>query len=372
MIKRARLYPLQMIAIVALVLGMTATYESQAAGVQARGQGTYHYEGRFKKKNMQAYRQAAIDDAVRSAWGQYIGTLPQTRQLAYRQIEGELTSNLNRYVTNIVVLEESHDKKAKVVQVFIRAEISSAAVDAAFNANSAIQNAGGSGSLFTFIFTAREVISIKSFADKTTQISQSKNSAIASAGKANSGASTTVSAQGESFSKTVTGGNVESKAAKITYAIRSAQDIDTAMSDILTTAGYEVVLYGDVVSACAGVEPETIRAEFSVNDDISRQTRKSAIDASRECEVSYFSIGTIDIGKSDTDPITGNQRVYVSVRGQVWDITKRLPRKVASVGPVQFAGLGPDQTVASRNALIIAAKEAAAKLVAQMNAKGLY
>ena len=63
--------------------------------------------------------------------------------------------------------------------------------------------------------------------------------------------------------------------------------------------------------------------------------------------------------------------MYVSVRGQVWNISRRLPRQVASVGPVQFAGMGPNPTVAKNNALVLASKEAAQILVNQMNAKGL-
>ena len=53
-------------------------------------------------------------------------------------------------------------------------------------------------------------------------------------------------------------------------------------------------------------------------------------------------------------------------------LPEELPKKVASVGPIQYAGLGPDQIVAQRNALILAAREASKSLVDQMNAKGLY
>ena len=98
---------------------------------------------------------------------------------------------------------------------------------------------------------------------------------------------------------------------------------------------------------------------------------KSAIKGSRDCEVSYFAVGTLDVGVQDTDPVTGDKRVYVSVRGQVWNIDKRLPKTVASVGPVQYSGLGPDDAVAKRNALALAAKEVAKTIVHQMNAKGL-
>jgi len=55
----------------------------------------------------------------------------------------------------------------------------------------------------------------------------------------------------------------------------------------------------------------------------------------------------------------------------LWDISPKLPRKIGSVGPVQYSGLGPDQSVASRNALQNAARETARSLVDQLNARGI-
>ena len=110
---------------------------------------------------------------------------------------------------------------------------------------------------------------------------------------------------------------------------------------------------------------------IGVNDDMSRRSRGSAIGASRDCEIRLFATGTIDIGVQDIDPVSGNRRVYVSVRGQVWNIDKRLPKKVTSVGPVQYAGLGPNDKVAMRNALTLAAEKAGREIVDQLNAKGI-
>ena len=250
--------------------------------------------------------------------------------------------------------------------------INTNAVDTTLNMNSAIQKEDGYGSMFSFIFMAREVTSMKSYDSKVTKIVAKDQESTASENTVVDGGNIASSQSGSSFSKSTTGGSSERKADKVAYAVTSAQDIDAAMGEALSTAGYEVVDYGDVVSECGGAEPSDIRDEFSQSDDMSRTTRKHAIKGARECEVSYFATGTIDVGLRDVDPITGNQRVYVSVRGQVWDITRRLPKKVASVGPVQFAGLGPDQKVAQRNALILASKEAAQNLVNQMNAKGLH
>lgn len=88
-------------------------------------------------------------------------------------------------------------------------------------------------------------------------------------------------------------------------------------------------------------------------------------------EVNAFAVGTLDMGIQDIDPVSGNKRVFVSVRAQVYSLAGKLPRAIASVGPVQYAGLGPDQSVASRNALQQAAKEVASNVAAQLRARGL-
>jgi hypothetical protein len=75
---------------------------------------------------------------------------------------------------------------------------------------------------------------------------------------------------------------------------------------------------------------------------------------------------------SDIDPATGNTRTSVSFRGQVWDITSGLARVVASIGPVQKFGLGPDATSATTEALRVAATEGATEIVNQLNAKKLH
>jgi uncharacterized protein with GYD domain len=154
--------------------------------------------------------------------------------------------------------------------------------------------------------------------------------------------------------------------------VTSPEDVTAAMSDVLDTSGFEVAAYDDVVANCGGVDRSSVMNEFSASDDMSGQTRRSVIAASRQCGASLFATGTIDVGVQDTDPVSGNKRVYVSVRGQVWDIRQPLPRMVASVGPVQFAGLGPDDTVATRNALNLASRAAAKTLVDQLNAKQIH
>ena len=55
-------------------------------------------------------------------------------------------------------------------------------------------------------------------------------------------------------------------------------------------------------------------------------TRKAVFDSAKKCGVNTFAIGTLDIGLQDTDPVTGQKRVYVSLRTQINDLSSMLPR----------------------------------------------
>jgi hypothetical protein len=59
------------------------------------------------------------------------------------------------------------------------------------------------------------------------------------------------------------------------------------------------------------------------------------------------------------------------VSGQVLDLSGRFPRKVSSVGPVQFSGMGRDESIARVNALTKAAESAGQQLMNELNAKGV-
>jgi hypothetical protein len=214
-------------------------------------------------------------------------------------------------------------------------------------------------SLFSFLFMARKTTSVTEFDNTRTDTRVRKNTAPGSEGFVTGTQVQTIS------------GSTERREDAVTWEVTSSQDIDSAMGEVLTTAGIEYAAYDDVMINGGGPDPAVIKSEFVKKDDLSAQTRAKVISASRKCDVRYLATGTIDIGLQDVDPVSGNKRVYVSVRANLWDISLTLPRKIGSVGPVQFSGLGPDQSVASRNALIIAAKETALSLVDQLNNKGV-
>jgi hypothetical protein len=214
-------------------------------------------------------------------------------------------------------------------------------------------------SLFSFLFLARKTSSVTEHDDTRTDFREQVNTTPGKVGLVTGKQKVTI------------GGSTVRREDDVRYSVTSSQDIDAAMGEVFTSAGIEYGAYEDVMINGGGPDPKVIQAQFATTDDMSAQIRSKVFAAARKCNVRYFSVGTIDIGLKDVDPVTGNKRVYVSVRAQLWDISPMIPRKIGSVGPVQFCGLGPDQSVASRNALIIAAKETAITLTEQLNAKGV-
>lgn len=329
-------------------------------------------------------KQRAIASAKISAWKNLTATFTQAQTKLLASSGEEFQKNLDNYITDTVVVDEKVDPSSRTIAVVVRVGFNMRAIEQALDSQSANTGsglasaapAGREGSQFMFLFMSRKASSVKQFQEKRIDIHEESTKRGKSGGRMEreGGASVRVAetAENTSVSRTASGGSVEHKEDKMAYEVASSQDVDSAMGDVLTTSGIEFVSYDDVVSNCGGADSAAIKKEFSAKDDMSRDLRAKIIDAARRCEIRFFAVGTLDIGMQDVDSVTGNKRVSVSVRSQLWDIGKRLPKKVGSIGPVQYAGLGPDQSVAMRNALVLASKEAARGLVDQLNAKKVH
>jgi len=367
-----RLLPLRHIALGIFLASSIAIGPAYALDVKGKGDVPYD-SSMFSSKPDAETRQKAVRAAKESAWKRYTSTFNAAKLKLYSRVEPEILANLDQYIVDSTVVDESLDKDARVFSVVIRASINETALENKLNDSGGGLAApgGGQGAMFSFIFVAREAESVKSFDARKTDIRAEEKTLNGSQDAAVRGGAASYGENSKSMSTVTQGGSTLRKADEMKYRLRSAADVDAAMSDVLSSSGFDVVAYTDVVSNCGGTSPDVIKADFTAGDEISPQARKGAIDGARACSVTILAVGTLDVGMQDVDPVSGNQRVYVSVRAQVWDIAAKLPRKIASVGPVQYAGLGPNPEVAGRNALILASKESAKAIVDQLNAKGV-
>ena len=349
------------------ILLLLATSFAFAQVAEVKGVGTIQYEaGVFSNDPSDSDKKRAFENAKLAAWRTYVAKLNPAKQKILFAKEKDVQGNIDRLVTSFAIVDQKVDPALKTYTVVARVGFNEGAVDQlaeSMTVSGTGQAASGmrsKDSLFSFLFMARKATSIRQFDERRTMVREAS-------------ASTSVSDDGGVTAreeKTV-GGSTLRKEDAVTYAVSSSQDIDSQMGEILNTAGVEYAGYDDVVTECKAPTVNSFKNEFVKDDELTPSTRSKVIAAARACDVRYFAYGTIDSGVSDADPVSGARRVYVSVRSQLWDLSQRLPRKIGSVGPVQYSGLGPDQSVASRNALQTAAKETARALVDQLNAKGV-
>ncbi len=274
-----------------------------------------------------------------------------------------IEASIDRFVVDYVIINDVTDNNDKTRHVLIQAKIDPGAIDRELskitNANTASEQ---QSAYITFVFVAREVKSLKQF--DTKRVLQFSNKSSYDDDRSDSPV--------RSFkSNTTIGGSRLKKADEIQWTVSTVNEINTAMNNVFTSLGYEVIDAVDLYDASKGMlDTEKFINDYKKGDDISPATRRAAISGCRAANLDYFATGTLDIGVGNTVS-SDLECVYVSVTGKIWSIKTPFPRIVASVGPVQCAGLGPDQRVAKLNALKAAGETVARELTSQMRMKGI-
>ena len=358
---------------VAVLASLVFLQAAHAQRVEVNAVGTYAYdakqaEGRqfATSKPTEDEKSKAVTAARQSAWKIYVSNMNPARQQAIFKHEKALLEQLGDFITDQTVLDAAKGTPNRAsLKVAVRFAFNDERVARAIQALTVGDDksaAASGGSTFSFLFLSRKATSIQQFDARKTAVTQTESATV----KARDGGAT-------STNSSTTGGSTIQKEDTVTYEVTSAEDLDSAIGENLNASGIEYVSYSDVVANCNAMPSRKFSDDFVKSDEMTPETRKAIIAALRsaDCNVKYFLFGTVDTGVADVDPVTGNKRVYVSVRSQLWDITQKLPRKLSSVGPKQFAGVGPNQSVASKNALNVAARDVSRTLVDQLNAKGI-
>jgi len=163
---------------------------------------------------------------------------------------------------------------------------------------------------------------------------------------------------------TQTSGSTMKKSEELAYRGYNPSEIDTKVTEIFNKASFEVVPAYEV-----NITPEQFATDFATLNEISSSTQKEATNLAREGGLDFLAIGMLDVGREETDPVTGQYKIYVKVNGYIMDLRKKFAVKICSVGPVQYSGFGENPTVAKTNALIEASTKASKDLVDQLRVK---
>jgi len=351
----------------------------------AKGSATVTYAGKIKPEDKnKAFREAQVKAVER-----YYAESGDSESANFDNVRDKVLENLDKFVLSASLISEQEFPDKKQYNVVVRIELNVAKLRNTLKANSAIgSTAAANKSPLTFVFMARQVASVKEYDARQVKRVEVRGEASANrsdrektseservgGGSVKTGAaadrSMTASAQ---RSLTVeTGGSRLQKADDTAWRLIPAQSLNAQFTGVFAKAGFDVVEAAYVEPQSQGLlSVKAIERDYETGNDLAPETLRNTAQGLKNAQIPYLALGTLDVGVKDTDPGTGLVRVYVTVTGKILDLNSRFPRTVSSVGPVQFAGTGPTESVAQTNALKLAADNAARELVSQINNVGV-
>ena len=148
-------------------------------------------------------------------WESYTSNFSDAKMKQYLMVEEQIKPEIDRFFTSLSVVDIDVKSELKTFTVYARAKINDTAVNAKLSfLSKAGQTSTGDGSPFTFIFIAKQAEKVLDFKDL------------------------------DSFDLQ------ERKSSDYKYVSSNSTFIDTSITNILSTAGFEVVSYSDVIIQC--------------------------------------------------------------------------------------------------------------------------
>ena len=161
-----------------------------------------------------------------------------------------------------------------------------------------------------------------------------------------------------------TSGSIDKKSEVVRYRSYSPEEIEAKVTEVFNKADFTVVPTFE-----SGINRDKFLKDFSGGDDITDATKKETVDLTKTKGINLIAVAMLDVGREQIDSATGLSKVYVNVMGYILDSRGKFTKKIASVGPIQYSGLGENPKVAKVNALVSAGTSAAKDLVDQLRAK---
>jgi hypothetical protein len=375
-------------ALALLVLAAGVGAHAQVAN--ARGKASVTYEGSvFGSKASPEAKARAFKDAQVKAVEFYYAEAGQSESANFDAIRDRVAANLDKFILDTTVLDEQDQTDKRVYTVTVRTSINVAQLRNAVKAGSATQATGKADkSKLTFLFVSRQVDSEKTFDDRVYQredrgvkvdvagsdARRGKEGESLRGGQIGTNASTQRSASFEAKrTDTIeTGGSTTRRASESTWRIFPSANLNSVFTGVFASAGFKVLEAGFVEPYTNGLlKIKNVENDYKSGNDLDPGTLRDVVRGLQAAQIPYLAFGTLDVGLTDTDPATGLKRVAVTVTGKILDLSSGIPENVSTVGPVQYAGIGPTEAEARGNALKKAADSAARELVSQVTNVGL-
>jgi hypothetical protein len=351
-----------------------------------QGQASLSYTG---KSVPPAVRAQAIQTAEVRALETYYAKAGSSASANFESIKDKVISNLDQYVLDETIIEEQDHKDVHDYTVSLRAKLNVSELDNAIRAASAALVPRSARSKITFLIVARQAstqtdydprtyqrLDVSAKGDAAASVTQNTSEGESiSKNQVNTNGAKSVAAVAQANSSVAVerGGSTTRKASETTWRIFPSSNMDQVLSGAFLQAGFRFTAAMDVEPYSGGkLHVEAVREDYKSGMDLKSQTLQDVEVGLRNAKIPYLALGTLDVGFANPDPATGLLRVAVNVNAKILDLSDPIPDTVATVGPVQYAGLGPTETEAQTNALKLASQSAAKELISQLNNTGVH
>ena len=375
-------FPVRLAYVCAMLLGLTwggrVAAQDQAPAAtdrivkkQVLAAVSYVPEGLFGGSVPSSARQQAELAARQAAVVLYRGDCAPARRQLLEKMAAEVDANIMRIVPLLDVLNERIDKEHKTLELSATATIDVGLIDAIIKSGLAAATTAATPAKekvpMVFIFMSRKIAGITTSDGKKVSFQKNTKQAAESEKTKAGGKGVDVDYNMEDLTVKEYGGKSIDKAQVVEWVADTVSSVDTAINEVFTQAGYETTDAVDV----EGLNIRKFREDYGVGDDVKPETRQEANKHLRGLEVGYFATGHMDVSLPAKHEVSGLPQVFVKVEAKITDLRGKLPKTVAAVAGEYYQGCGENVQVATQNALLTAARQAAAKLVDQLRAKGL-
>ena len=321
----------------------------------------------------------AKSTAIYAALDNYLTKVDSSKARKAKEKRSELRSRVSDFVS-LSSIESEPVPESNSIRYFARASVNDNMFNEILFGDVAVSDTG-EGSMFGFIVLPRIQDSVETFGLEINDRTISKEGTITENQTDDamnaSGNSDSVTAVERNKKTTVSSNNSSAstvrKSNKVTWRLADATPSDSQINKHFTENGYEMIEFNNIIDSCGGenMSADLVREDLlaSKSGDLSRKVNKAMTRAIQECEIPLFGVGVINIDSVMRDRNSGGITANVVVNIKVQDYSKRLPRRVASVGPIRFKGIGATEEEAIDAALIDAASNASDQILAQLRTK---
>lgn len=329
----------------------------------------------FSKKPKPEQIQSAIDLASTEVWKKFLLSVPQAELIRYDDPENKakIESRFSEIVSLVGEPQIRIDEDKKIIQVGGRGVVNVELVKV-IAGESTRNNAQNAEIAIGFLILPRLQQSVTSFDTVRESVSSStsrdmnENVLKEEISGDSQGVAERIVEGNKAASERVTreSGSSTRMAQESEYTLGNVVQVTGALSEVFNNAGFDAYDYADIAANCGGPSSDLVMAAIldRKTGDLPGDMRKGMFDATRDqgCLAGeFFILGTIDIDSIELKQGITHASAIVNV--QIFDLSRRIPKRIASIDSVRRDGEGSTEDKAISNAISKATELAGGEIV---------